>query len=691
MRKIWTAFMVAVLMLSVDLVWAETAQAELPIPGTSMGEAVIGFERGLLPQVAVGGLLEGLPVRSVSKNGSFITVAAPNLQIVRQMIAMIPGVSYVEDNGVMRALVTPNDPRYGTQYGPDMMGFPAAWSSTGYGSAAITVALIDSGVLKTHQDFAPGRMLQGRDYANNDADPNDDCGHGTHTAGTVGATTNNGIGVAGMSQAKILPMKALKYSSSFLSSGCSGANSNVAQAIIDAADQGANVISMSIGGGASSVIENAVNYAWGKGAILVAAAGNGGSANGIDYPGAYPNVIAVGALESNKTKASYSDGGPQLDIAAPGSGVISTYTGANNATYASLSGTSMATPHVAGAIALALGCAPAGTTRTQVIDALYSTAEDLGAAGRDNSYGYGLARADRLVLAVCPDAEPPPNQNPVANFTATKSGVNAVTVNGSSSTDPDGEALTYAWTFGDGGTATGVSASHTYAGPGTYDISLTVTDPRGGTNTKTVSYVVAANQAPTANFTATASGVNAVSVNGGSSTDPDGDSLTYAWTFGDGGTATGVSASHTYAGPGTYDISLTVNDGRGGTNTKTVSYVVPDDPDPGAPTLANGQLVSISVNASNADNYFKILVPAGKSQLKVVQSGPTCGFFNCPVDADLYVRPDLRPTDTVYSCRPNVKGNAETCTLNTPAPGYWYMRVKRRSGSGVVKLSATFS
>ncbi len=453
--------------------------ASAPTP-TTIGQAIIGFHPGFLPPVDAGGLLNGLPVLTRSTNGSFLTVAAPNLDVVRQALTVIPGVSYVEDNGLLHTRITPTDTRYGEQYGPSMMGFPTAWGSVGYGSSAITVALIDSGILKTHQDLTGPRILQGHDYVNNDSDPNDDCGHGTHVSGTVGATTDNGVGVAGMTQAKILHMKGLAYSSSLFGSGCSGGYAGIAQGIMDAADQGAKVISMSIGGGASSTMQNAVNYAYDKGVILVAAAGNGGSNNGIDYPGAYPNVIAVGALTSSKTRASYSDGGPQLDIAAPGSGVLSTYTGSNNATYSSLNGTSMATPHVAGALALAWGCAIPGTTRDSLISALYSTAEDLGAGGRDNLYGYGLARVDLLVAQVC-NGTPPPNQNPAAAFTATSSGNLGVSVDGSASSDPDGDALTYEWNWGDGTPAgSGVTATHTYANTTTRTITLTVSDGRGG-------------------------------------------------------------------------------------------------------------------------------------------------------------------------------------------------------------------
>jgi serine protease len=489
-RKIGVAVVLAALMVLGEIVAGPVAPASADstsdVP-TTIGQANIGFQPGFLPALNVGDVLAGLPVTRVSRNGSFVTVAVPNLSIVRTALAAIPGVAYIEDNALMHTEATPNDPKLGQQYGPQMMGFPTAWGEVGYGSTSVTVGFVDTGILKTHEDLAGPRILQGHDYVNNDTNPDDSCGHGTHTAGILGATTNNALGIAGEAQVKILEMKALD--SSFFG-GCSGSDSDIAQAIMDAADQGAQIISMSIGGAGSSTMKNAVDYAYNKGVILVAAAGNDGQNNGVDFPGAYSNVIAVGALTSSKARASYSDGGPQLDISAPGSSVLSSYTDSNSS-YTQLSGTSMATPGVAGALALALSCAPNGTSRDSVVNALYSTAQDLGAAGRDDAYGYGLARADHLVEQVC-NVSPPANQPPTAAFTATGSGTNGVAVDASTSSDPDGDTLTYAWDFGDSTTGTDKTTTHTYSAPGTYSIKLTVNDGHGGTDNVTHQFTASA-------------------------------------------------------------------------------------------------------------------------------------------------------------------------------------------------------
>ncbi len=188
-----------------------------------------------------------------------------------------------------------------------------------------------------HPDLA-GKVIRG-DHVDNDWDPYDGNGHGTHTAGIAAAVTNNARGIAGMAP------EATIYAVRVLDESGSGTLQNVANGIIHAADNGADVINLSLGSPNDSItLKEAVDYAWNKGVVVVAAAGNDGSAQPT-YPAYYSDAIAVAATDSDESKASFSNYGNWVDVAAPGVNIYSTYTDGG---YASLSGTSMATPHVAG-------------------------------------------------------------------------------------------------------------------------------------------------------------------------------------------------------------------------------------------------------------------------------------------------------------------------------------------------------
>ncbi|MBF9336594.1 PKD domain-containing protein [Microbacterium lacticum] len=188
--------------------------------------------------------------------------------------------------------------------------------------------------------------------------------------------------------------------------------------------------------------------------------------------------------------------------------------------------------------------------------------------------------------------QPPANANPVAAFTPTVNGL-GVSVDGAASSDSDGTIASYAWDFGDGATATGATASHTYTTGGTYQVILTVTDNKGATGTKTIPVTVSstpvdppANVVPVASFVSVVDRL-AVSVDGSGSSDPDGTVVSFGWDFGDGVTATGATASHTYGAPGTYAVTLTVTDDRGATATQTSQVAVADTPAPAGPLFAD--------------------------------------------------------------------------------------------------------
>jgi hypothetical protein len=228
---------------------------------------------------------------------------------------------------------------------------------------------------------------------------NDQNGHGTHLAGIIAASVNNGLGIAGGAPGvKILPVRVLAADGS-------GFSSNVAAGIIWATDHGARVINLSLGGTIrSDGTQAAIRYANSKGAIVLAAAGNGATpgphANEPVYPGAFPEAVAVGAVDSNLQRATFSNYGPYVDLAAPGVAIRSTYASSRTA-YADMSGTSMATPYASAAAALVVATNPK-LTALGIRNALTGSATDLGAPGRDDQYGSGLINPRSAVLRATP-------------------------------------------------------------------------------------------------------------------------------------------------------------------------------------------------------------------------------------------------------------------------------------------------
>lgn len=277
---------------------------------------------------------------------------------------------------------------------------PEAWGII-TGTNGVMIAVIDTGVYYTHDDLNDGRVRTDIDwdYVNNDSDALDDNGHGTHVAGIIAAETNNGFGTAGvMWQARILPLKVCNNKGE-----CN--TDHIARAIRYAADQGARVINMSLGGGCSSAIADAVNYAhFNKGVMVVAAAGN--NSGSILFPAAHDPVIAVGATDKDDKRAWFSNQGERLDVVAPGVNIHSTVPKNGHDT---MSGTSMASPHVAGVVGLLLAQRPE-LTNNQIRDILRQSADDLGPNGFDKEYGYGRVNAYRALQTVAPANPKPPQR-----------------------------------------------------------------------------------------------------------------------------------------------------------------------------------------------------------------------------------------------------------------------------------------
>jgi thermitase len=303
-----------------------------------------------------------------------------------------------ELTGIAGVLLTPNDSRYPECYGQNNTGqtggtpdadidAPEAWNLT-TGSSSIKVAVLDTGIDATHPDLA-GKVSLGFNWSSaTTTDWADRYGHGTHCAGTISANGNNSIGVVGVAwQANLIAGKVL-------GDGGGGQWPWVASGITWAADQDARVISMSLGGGAAdTAVQQACDYAWAQGSVIVCAAGNnnGGS---VIYPARFPVTIAVSATDHNDVRASFSSRGPEVDVSAPGANVLSTYFG----DYGLLSGTSMATPHVAGVMALIFARNPS-LTNAQAREILETTVDDKGPAGLDPDYGWGRVNAFAAVSA----------------------------------------------------------------------------------------------------------------------------------------------------------------------------------------------------------------------------------------------------------------------------------------------------
>jgi len=367
-------------------------------PGTNLAQQLAALRTA--GAQGLGGVIPGLGIR-VAPVPSFVDPAA-----VAQRLDRFGSVQFAEVDEILTATATPNDTRFNELYGLNNTGqtggtpdadidAPEGWDAAGLGTFPATggpkVGIVDTGILATHEDLtgklancAQSRgaliILSGSIQEGSCADDN---GHGTHVSGTVTGNANNGKGVAGVAFNSPLAMcRALGGPLG------QGNTSDVANCIRWEKDKGVRVISMSLGGGASSTLQSAVQYAWanGNGAVIVAAAGNDGDST-LNYPAAYPEVVSVAATDNRDQRASFSNANADVEVAAPGVDVLSTYNGSNSS-YTTLSGTSMATPHVAGVAAIIAGKNPA-LTASGIRSKLDASVDDLGTAGRDPNFGFG--------------------------------------------------------------------------------------------------------------------------------------------------------------------------------------------------------------------------------------------------------------------------------------------------------------
>ena len=362
--------------------WSHDQSARLIIEADSSDEQATELKAEIL---GMGGNVTD--TLSIGRNSHFLTVKLPpdRTSLFAEELRRNGLVKNIELDSRVEASYIPNDPSWPDQWGPQKIEASAAWDKT-IGSSSVLVAIVDTGIDYTHEELAANYVPLGYDWVNNDTDPIDDHGHGTHCAGIVAAKINNALGIAGLAQVRIMAEKVL-------GSDGGGWDSWVAAGIVHATDCGAEIISMSLVGSEwSDLMHDAVQYASSQGVLVVAAAGNTGTTSP-GYPAAYEEVVAVSATDQSDNLAWFSTFGEWIDLSAPGVDIYSTVLGNS---YAYFSGTSMACPHVSGVAALAWSVYP-NCTANQIRWILEHTTDDLGYPGFDRMYGNGRVNARKAV------------------------------------------------------------------------------------------------------------------------------------------------------------------------------------------------------------------------------------------------------------------------------------------------------
>jgi subtilisin family serine protease len=486
-------------------------------------------------------------------------------------IARRPDVILVERDSPMSIGTTQTDPPSGLDR-IDQVALPLSSSYTFTATGAgVHAYIIDTGLRTTHSEF--GGRATGDFTAIDDGNGTNDCnGHGTHVAGTVGGATYGVAKQVTLHAVRVLDCNGFGTASSVIA----GVDFVTANHLSPA------VANMSLGGGISTAVDNAVRNSIAAGVVYALAAGNLSEDACQTSPARVAEALTVGATSpTDDARAFFSNVGACLDLFAPGVSILSAFNGSDIAS-ATLSGTSMATPHVTGTAALYLQVNP------------NAAPDDVGAAITGNATSGvvqdgGSGSPNRLLftgfIGATPDQEPP-----VARFTVSCSDL-ICTLDGRSSSDNRG-IVTFVWDLGrfPDPIATGsiVGAAYPHEGPRT--VTLTVTDGGGLTNSTTQTFEVGGpNLPPTASFTASCNGLTCLFDSNASRDDID--ITTQSWNFGDGSTFGDVQAvvSHTYAVGGTYTVSLTVGDAGGLTNTtiRTITVTPAASPPPNQPPVAD--------------------------------------------------------------------------------------------------------
>ncbi len=492
----------------------------------------------------------------------------------------------------------------------------------------MTVCIMDTGYSLGHEDLPTENVTGSDGYDEFDSGNwfEDGHGHGTHVSGTITAVGNNDIGVVGVNAASNIKIHMVKV---FDSTGAWAYGSDLIAGIDQCAEAGAKVISMSLGGGAASVAEEeAFNNATANGILSIAAAGNDGN-SALSYPASYDTVMSVAAVDSSGAVASFSQFNSQVEIAAPGVDVESTWT---DNSYATISGTSMATPHVAGVAALVWNHYPE-CSNSQIRQAMNKSAEDRGSVLRDDSYGNGIVKAKSMfdILADGCDVgeiEPPPP--PV--IIALEKGV---TVDGLSAST--GEGLLFSIDMPEGST----------------DLTITIT---GSTSGDADLHVRFGEIVDTTTYDCR----------------PFSGSSNETCTFETPQVGTYYALIQAFSG---YEEVSIVADYAGD--------ITPPPPPPTDSTeLIKGEMLTDMEGFADDETRFFMDVPAGASNLSFVMSSDA----GATGDADLYVKFGSEPTTTDYDCRPFLASSRETCNMDPAQEGTYHVLIRGNTDYVTVSL-----
>jgi subtilisin family serine protease len=508
-------------------------------------------------------------------------VAAEAGPEIASQLSANPGVVLVEPD----VEVQKSDAELDNTWGVKRIGAGNV-QARGNTGAGVKVGVLDTGIDYTHPDLS-ANYAGGYDFVNHDNDPMDDEGHGTHVSGTI-AARKDGQGVVGVAP------NARVYALKVLGSTGSGSFSDVIAALDWCVSNGIQVTNNSYGSSSNPgvTVQTAFDNATAAGIINIAAAGNSGNAagknNSVGYPAAYSSVIAVAATDNNNNRASFSSTGPAVEIAAPGVSILSTKLGGG---YVSFSGTSMATPHVVGTAALVIA---AGITNVRA--QLQATATDLGAAGRDTWYGYGLVNAD---LAAPGSPTTTPNTAPTVSISGPADNSqftsgSSITFTGTASDTPDGNLTgSLSWSSNrDGTIGSGGSFPTSSLSVGTHTITASVTDAGGLSGSASITVTINSappppppNTAPVVSISSPANNSSfakntAISFSGSASDAEDG-SITsnLVWTSYKNGSTTGqiIGTGGSFSAkltPGSYVITASVSDSAGASNSASIKITV---------------------------------------------------------------------------------------------------------------------